>query len=396
MTWEDYAFGSRPQGAVQGKLTGTSLGVVRFVENDYLKNLMSVSDADTDASVFSMLTGDHKAVLFIRDGSLAQDLTQPGFSDFDGTQVDPDGWHGTGNLLGGQYGPWKMKNADLQYVAWLDGAVGLLHVSSSYGEACDFGVDTDGDGVPDDEDVCPNGDDTVDTDGDAIPDDCDNCPDAANPGQEDGDGNGVGDACDYGEAVYDFGAATYSVDEGDQTHTTTVVTVLRSGETRLPTTVDVVLSGDTATAGEDFAAGPIAVAFAADETSQTVSIEVLGDETVELDETIDLSFDNLSGGGSGGALSTAVLTIENDESIQLAITSPSVDEGGVLEIWVTLLHPVDAGLTINYQTLDGTATLADGDYTPVSRNTPPIVPAKRPPRLLSRPRRTTRSRAMRR
>ena len=36
-----------------------------------------------------------------------------------------------------------------------------------------------------------------DSDGDGIPDAVDNCPNTANPGQEDGDGDGVGDACDY-------------------------------------------------------------------------------------------------------------------------------------------------------------------------------------------------------
>jgi len=42
---------------------------------------------------------------------------------------------------------------------------------------CDTGIDSDNDGVCDDEDVCNGGNDTHDADGDTIPDACDTCPD---------------------------------------------------------------------------------------------------------------------------------------------------------------------------------------------------------------------------
>ncbi len=49
-------------------------------------------------------------------------------------------------------------------------------------------ADSDGDGVIDEDDICPGGDDNVDFDGDLVPDFCDPCPlDAAN----DADGDGV-------------------------------------------------------------------------------------------------------------------------------------------------------------------------------------------------------------
>jgi hypothetical protein len=48
--------------------------------------------------------------------------------------------------------------------------------------------DTDGDGVPDDQDICPGGDDTVDSDNDFVPDFCDPCPHDA---ENDADGDGV-------------------------------------------------------------------------------------------------------------------------------------------------------------------------------------------------------------
>ena len=64
-------------------------------------------------------------------------------------------------------------------------------------------IDTDEDGVPDGCDICEGGDDAMDADGDGIPDDCDNCPQAANADQADGDGDGVGDVCD--DCLDEFG-----------------------------------------------------------------------------------------------------------------------------------------------------------------------------------------------
>ena len=81
--------------------------------------------------------------------------------------------------------------------------------------------DSDSDGIPDNEDNCPddantdqiNGDqdtlgdacdicpdfgneEQIDTDGDGVGDACDNCPQFTNEGQSDGDEDGVGDICD--------------------------------------------------------------------------------------------------------------------------------------------------------------------------------------------------------
>lgn len=58
--------------------------------------------------------------------------------------------------------------------------------------------DADGDGIPDEEDNCPNtpNPDQEDGDGDGVGDACDNCPDVPNPDQTDTDGDGTGDACD--------------------------------------------------------------------------------------------------------------------------------------------------------------------------------------------------------
>ena len=48
-------------------------------------------------------------------------------------------------------------------------------------------IDSDGDGVPDSEDVCPGHDDTIDSDGDGIPDGCDDTPYGDNDDDDDND-----------------------------------------------------------------------------------------------------------------------------------------------------------------------------------------------------------------
>ncbi len=58
--------------------------------------------------------------------------------------------------------------------------------------------DSDGDGIPDANDNCPNVPNVnqADTDHDGMGDACDNCPNNCNVQQLDADGDGIGDVCD--------------------------------------------------------------------------------------------------------------------------------------------------------------------------------------------------------
>ncbi|MEM9920318.1 MAG: thrombospondin type 3 repeat-containing protein [Bacteroidota bacterium] len=60
------------------------------------------------------------------------------------------------------------------------------------------GGDSDGDGICDNQDNCPqkSNSDQADNDHDGVGNLCDNCPNEVNPGQQDSDGDGIGDACD--------------------------------------------------------------------------------------------------------------------------------------------------------------------------------------------------------
>lgn len=61
-------------------------------------------------------------------------------------------------------------------------------------QAAVAGLDSDGDGVPDNTDLCPGGDDSIDIDGDGVADFCDACP--GGDDRLDADGDGSPDACD--------------------------------------------------------------------------------------------------------------------------------------------------------------------------------------------------------
>jgi hypothetical protein len=75
-----------------------------------------------------------------------------------------------------------------------DGSANVLQISLDI-------PDTDGDGLRDDVDNCPNlsNADQTELDGDAVGDACDNCPGMSNVSQADTDGDGIGDACDDGD-----------------------------------------------------------------------------------------------------------------------------------------------------------------------------------------------------
>ncbi|MEA5518253.1 Calx-beta domain-containing protein [Limnoraphis robusta] len=133
--------------------------------------------------------------------------------------------------------------------------------------------------------------------------------------------------------VYNFSLANFSTVEGtvegNVVNQTTVVEVSRSGETTNASRVDVVLTQGTAAAGTDYVNGPITIEFAPGETTQFVPIQIVGDDRVENDETLGLSFDNfiiignngqaIEGGRAGTSQPQSVLTIENDDTARVSI-----------------------------------------------------------------------------
>lgn len=82
------------------------------------------------------------------------------------------------------------------------------------------GADSDGDGIPDVSDNCPDiaNPDQADADSDTVGDACDNCVNTANTDQADGDSNGIGDACQVSLTIDVQGTGTTNPAQGTSVH----------------------------------------------------------------------------------------------------------------------------------------------------------------------------------
>lgn len=138
-------------------------------------------------------------------------------------------------------------------------------------------------------------------------------------------------------------------------------TVTLSAASGSPVTVDYATVNGTATAGSDYTAGSGTLSFAANQTSQTVTVATIQDSAVEPNETFSL---HLSQPASATiAVTDATGTILNDDvpPPSLKVGNASTTEGGVLTFTVSLSAASAKPVTVQYNTVNGTAT-APGDY----------------------------------
>ncbi|WP_146537518.1 Calx-beta domain-containing protein [Rubripirellula reticaptiva] len=160
--------------------------------------------------------------------------------------------------------------------------------------------------------------------------------------------------------------------EGNPGDTTTYTfTVTRTGLTTGTTTVNYAVTGSGATAADvvDFDGGLASgtLTFAPTETVKTVTIEIEEDLIVEADEEFTVTLSGQSDSTPADSVdvvdSPQTAIIENDDSAFFSIADISVNEAaGTATVTVKLNGAVQGGVSVNYLTADGTATLADNDY----------------------------------
>ena len=140
-------------------------------------------------------------------------------------------------------------------------------------------------------------------------------------------------------------------------------------------TVDLSSADGTATtADNDYDAISQTLTFAGTTIGEnhSITVNITDDTKVEADETVNFSLGSLV---PNSVLSsdititdTATLTITNDDSAAITISDVSGNEDeGELTVTVTLDNLVDGGLDVLINSVDGTATVADLDYTAFSQ-----------------------------
>lgn len=164
-----------------------------------------------------------------------------------------------------------------------------------------------------------------------------------------------------------------SVVEGDTGSTAAVFTVTLAGNVDTAIQLGYSTVDSTATAGQDYTAGSGTLNLSgANGSTATFSIPVFGDNLVESDEAFFADLIDLVASGRNVVFSDArgVATIVNDDFINLSITGDSVAEGyqatGTTLRFVVTRENTTVPVTIDYTTVDGTATTADNDYVPVT------------------------------
>ena len=159
--------------------------------------------------------------------------------------------------------------------------------------------------------------------------------------------------------------------EGSSGTSTMIFTATLSKASTRSVTVRYATSNGTATAGSDYVASSGTITFAAGETAKSVTVGLVGDTTVEPNETFTVKLSSPSGASISRASATG--TILNDDTAAVLPTLSIADAGKAegnsgtssMAFTVTLSKASTTPVSINYATSNGTAT-AGSDYSATS------------------------------
>jgi hypothetical protein len=184
----------------------------------------------------------------------------------------------------------------------------------------------------------------------------------------------LADSVAVGTITNDDGAPSLSIDdvtvtEGNAGTVNAVFTVSLSAPSASPVQVLFATADGTATAGLDYAAAADTVDFPALSVSQPVTIVVNGDVLDEIDETYTVRLYSPVNAVLADSVGLGTIT-DDDDPPSISIGDVSLLEGDsgttAARFAVALSAASGKTVTVQYQTSDGTATVADSDYQAIT------------------------------
>ena len=184
--------------------------------------------------------------------------------------------------------------------------------------------------------------------------------------------NGMAETLQVTMPALSISPTTAVVLEGDAISGSTpqIFTANLSPASNEPVRVAYATSDGTATAGADYTAANGIVTFAAGETGKTLTVQVIGDNAPEGDETFTVALSGAAGDATyiSPTESTATVTITDDDAQTLSIADVRMGEGnsGTVNMeFMVRLNKVVREVRVAYATADGSATAGE-DYTTTS------------------------------
>jgi uncharacterized repeat protein (TIGR01451 family)/CSLREA domain-containing protein len=156
-----------------------------------------------------------------------------------------------------------------------------------------------------------------------------------------------------------------SVTEGDSGSTEMTFTVSLDAAIPYTVTVNWATADGTATAGVDYTAASGTVTFAPMDTSESVTVDVLGDILDEANQTFLVNLSTPANGTIVDGQGVGTIT-DDDPTPSITIADATVDEGaGTVTLELTLTDLSEQVVTVAFDTADGSA-VAGSDYTTTS------------------------------
>ncbi|MFY0602143.1 MAG: DUF4347 domain-containing protein [Cyclobacteriaceae bacterium] len=163
---------------------------------------------------------------------------------------------------------------------------------------------------------------------------------------------------------------TSSTSSGTESDATAAIQVDLSQSSALTTSVDYAITGTATGSGTDYTLADGTLTFAPGSTSEDITIaSIVDDAILEVDETVILTLSNPTNAGLN-TTTVHTYTITNNDAATVTIADITADENsGTQTITATLDIAVDGGFAFDVFTTDGTATVADSDYSSTAGST---------------------------